>query len=32
MGILLKYKKRITVTDAFQKNLKESNRKPKKIF
>ena len=29
--ILLKYKKGITITNAFQKNLKESNHKPNKI-
>ena len=29
--IILKYKKGITITNAFQKNLKESNHKPNKI-
>ena len=30
--ISLKHKKGITITNAFQKNLKESNRKPNKIW
>ena len=30
--IPLKYKNGITITNAFQKNLKESNHKPKKIW
>ena len=30
--ILLKDKKVVTITSAFQKNLKESNRKPNKIW
>ena len=31
-GLFLRDKKGITITNAFQKILKESNRKPKKIW